>query len=153
MIVGKNFIPKFIPTFFRPVKNSINQAVLPEKRVFWAISCGQNNTLGGGCYIHLTTEAYFILNIFPPTPGGYLPKPLKGNQQGSRKSQRKRDFWEEERQAQRARRQAKRADCQGALPATRQSVAVCDRSREPTTAPKVRELYYPLNYGSIQVGI
>ena len=40
MIVGKNFMPKFIPTFFRPVKNSINQAVLPEKLAFWAISCG-----------------------------------------------------------------------------------------------------------------
>ena len=38
-----------------------------------------NGPLGGGCYIHLTTEAYFILNVFPPTPGGYLPKPLKGS--------------------------------------------------------------------------
>ena len=38
-----------------------------------------NGPLGGGCYIHVTTEAYFILNVFPPTPGGYLPKPLKGS--------------------------------------------------------------------------
>ena len=57
-----------------------------------------------------------------------------------------RDFWEEERQAQRAERQAKRAVCHGALPATsRRSVA--SRARTAAAAPRqFKPLLHPHQY-------
>ena len=81
---------------------------------------------------------------------GHRRNPTSGKT-GLPKIAAQRDFWEEERQAQRAERQAKRAVCHGALPATsRRSVAslransrgIAAPVRALATSPPVRKKRY-----------
>ena len=75
--------------------------------------------------------------------GAILIKVCPENKQGSRKSQRSEIFGKEERQAQRARRQAQRAACHGAL--ARRGAEGRNRCR---AAVRLRTTGFPLPHGN-----